>query len=218
MDLMSNHISTLHYTIAAFLKYFVFCLYLQVDSGRQWFLHAIYNVRSESGGTNRKRRSIETQHSIIQQTVDLLQNKIPFQHDKFHAFESAAAPERRRMRREVRDSDNIGERGKGTNMVRISMNYSRPADSGKSKGSRYEIGENMGADSAESNVPILPVIAGMIALLIIVLIIAIIVVCRRRKRIPPTAQSRTVTMAGGDGRTKVVLSKSRNTYGDSTEI
>ncbi|XP_071087584.1 FRAS1-related extracellular matrix protein 2-like [Haliotis cracherodii] len=66
----------------------------KVDGGRQWFLHAIYTVRSkENAARGIGKRSIE-----------------------YHAVMDAS-----RVRRDTRDANGMGKDGKGTNMARVEL-------------------------------------------------------------------------------------------------
>ncbi|KAK6168396.1 hypothetical protein SNE40_020939 [Patella caerulea] len=67
----------------------------KVDAGRQWFLHAIYTVRSKTNTARGIRRRSVEQHAMLST----------------------------RVKRAEKDAAGIGESGKGTNLARINLDH-----------------------------------------------------------------------------------------------
>ena len=134
-------------------------LCLQLDAGRQWFLHAIYNVRSPH--SSRNRRGVE------------------------HNLFMAAAPyvDKLRHKRAIQDVADIGEAtGTGTNLVRIVTKVKTSTLDDASVG--HATGEVGQLDNSEftSNVYQTSTLVVISILLLLLLLLLFFIICRRRRR------------------------------------
>lgn len=177
---------------------------MQVDSGRQWFLHAIYTVRSqENADRGIGKRSV---HSFMQ----------PWDGDSTDL-------DHHREKRDTSDVDKLGkESGKGTNMIRISASDPRLKETKvDDKASSYEVANN-NASPLDMDSTTGPIIVGL-AIFVIILIIFILFVILFRRRNKQKAQaaaegyggSQTIPVANGNTR---VVAKHRYTDGDQSEV
>jgi len=136
---------------------------LQVDAGRQWFLHAIYNVRSPQA---RNRRSIE--YNILAASPPDTSSKL-------------------RRKRALEDVGDIGEMsGKGTNLVRIATESPKTdAMTANTDGVTQ-----LERSQSGSSVPQLSVIIVIsLLLLFLFLLLLLLLLCRRRRRQEKEAKS-----------------------------
>ena len=133
-------------------------LCLQLDAGRQWFLHAIYNVRSPRASRNR--RGVE--HNLFMAAAPYVDNK--------------------RHKRAIQDVADIGEAtGTGTNLVRIVTKVMTPTLDDASVG--HATGEVGQLDNSElmSNVYQTSTLV-VISILLLLLLLLFFIICRRRRR------------------------------------
>jgi hypothetical protein len=163
----------------------------QVSSGRQWYVHAIFTVRS-ADTNNIGKRSVE-----------------------HHSF--AQAPASNRLRRQAISSVSgdksdleMGE-GQGVNIKWLAL--SKP-DLSSNNVDDLNLAGNINNDknpAQEGGVPLVPVVA-TVAVLVVLLVVVIIVLAVRRRR----SDSKPVTVAAGGGATKVVANG--NYMDDNTEV
>ena len=175
---------------------------LQVDSGRQWFLHAIYTVRSmQKSGRGIGKRSVDElqyHHAVLDTT-----NKM------------ASSLKRSRTKRSEADVAGVGEDGKGTNIARIQQDHKGGA----------QTGGDILLDSTlttSSKIPLIPILIAIIVVFIIAscIIFVVFFVRRRRKSTsPPPSPAGTITVVK-NGHVKVVGGSRVVTYcdDDRTEV
>nr|KAG5696530.1 hypothetical protein BaRGS_021066 [Batillaria attramentaria] len=160
----------------------------QVDSGRQWFLHAIYTVRSgANAGRGIGKRSVRESHALID------------------AQSLMAAHSR--VRRDEGDVEGVGEGGKGTNIARVQLEFAaRDGD--------VSIGTNV---TTSTEVPLIPIIISLIVFIIVCVLFIIFFVRRKRKRhTPPPSPTQTITVVA-NGQPKVHSAKHFYSN-DNTEV
>ncbi|ESO98011.1 hypothetical protein LOTGIDRAFT_174476 [Lottia gigantea] len=159
----------------------------KVDAGRQWFLHAIYTVRSQAN-TQRGIRSAGQQHHVMTSSLDI--------QDTIESEFSLVV----RNKRAKNDAAGIGERGRGTNLARINMDYDVEKNI-------FEVGHN----TTKTEIPLLPIVIAIAVLLLICLIVIIFFVRRRRKSTsPPPSPTNTITVATGHGSSRIVSANHYN--------
>lgn len=166
----------------------------QVSYGRQWFVHCIYTVRSEENSARGiGKRSIK-QH-VFQDTSEFLYRK----------------------KREVKDVQNVGSDGKGTNMHRIKLNYN-----GKNKKTNRDINNNVfeiGTNArSEDEMSLIPIIVGVLGSLLVIAIIVSIYFARRKKKFNGMLSSHAVTMVTNNGQSRVISRYANIRAGDNTEV
>ncbi|XP_076467569.1 extracellular matrix protein 3-like [Babylonia areolata] len=179
----------------------------QVDSGRQWFLHAIYTVRSAANAARGiGKRSVR--HALLPHSgAQPLSHPHP---DTPHALLS-------RVRREEEDLEGVGKGGKGTNIARVQLDFAVQRDGDVS------IGTNLN-DPSSTQIPLVPIVVAVVvlALLCIVVLVLLAVRRRRKRQTPPPSPSQTITVvASGGGESKVYAatsSYSRSGGGSKTEV
>ncbi|XP_038062968.1 extracellular matrix protein 3-like [Patiria miniata] len=164
----------------------------QVSSGRQWYVHSIFTVRSAENN-NIGKRSVE-----------------------HHSF--AVAPAANRQRRQaissVSGDDNdlqLGE-GQGINIKWLALksnDLSTNDIDDINVGGKSNSGKN--PTPGEGGFPVVPIVA-TVAVLIVLLVVVIVVLVARRRRSEP----KPVIVAAGNGATKVVANGSY--MDDNTEV
>ena len=142
------------------VAYSMMNLCLQLDGGRQWFLHAIYNVRSPR--SSRNRRGVE--------------------HNLFMA--AASDIDKLRHKRALQDVADIGKaNGKGTNLVRIVTKIKRPTLDNASVGhATGEVGQSDNSELTSNVYQTSTVVVVSILLLLLLLVLLFFIICRRRRR------------------------------------
>lgn len=150
-----------------------------MDAGRQWFLHAIYTVRSaRNAGRGIGRRSVDTLHHAVVNPYSQLANQ-----------DSAVAT---RVKRDEKDVEGVGKGGRGTNIARVQLDLAvRDGD--------VNIGTNI---NTTTEVPLIPIIISIIVIIIVCILLIIFFVRRKRKRqTPPPSPTQTITVvANGQSR------------------
>ena len=135
-------------------------LCLQLDAGRQWFLHAIYNVRSPRSSRNRR----DVEHNLFM----------------------AAAPyvDKLRYKRALQDVADIGEAtGTGTNLVRIVTKMKTPTLDDASVGhATGEVGQSDRNELTSNVYQTSTLVVISILLLLFLLLLLVFIICRRRRR------------------------------------
>lgn len=178
----------------------------QVDSGRQWFLHAIYTVRSgANAGRGIGKRSVREHHSFLN-----AQNLVnPLAHAAIGTGNSAPTVVElySRVRREAKDVEGVGEGGKGTNIARVQLDLAlRDGD--------VSIGTNV---TTTTEIPLIPIIISLLVIIIICVLLIIFFVRRKRKRqTPPPSPTQTITVVA-NGQHKVHSAKHFYSN-DNTEV
>ncbi|XP_013783559.1 FRAS1-related extracellular matrix protein 2-like, partial [Limulus polyphemus] len=171
----------------------------QVSSGTQWFVHCIYTVRSKKNAARGiGKRSIP--YHILQNTAHTLS----------------------RRKRAPKDVDEIGKDGLGTNMNRIVLNYRRDTLATSEKGNTGDKGvQQIGPNNKSSNtdIPLIPVIAGVSCFLLVVAVVIVVFVHRKRKsknKLPPSHASTIVT---SNGQTRLISPQHfKVSTADNTEV
>ncbi|XP_076446552.1 LOW QUALITY PROTEIN: extracellular matrix protein 3-like [Babylonia areolata] len=167
----------------------------QVDAGRQWFLHAIYTIRSAANaGRGIGKRSVEeTLH-----------------HSLLHAGSRENGRGASRVKREEEDVEGVGEGGKGTNIARVQLDLA-VMDEGD-----VSIGTNVDGTPV---VPIIPIIIISVLLLIligVILLVLFLLHLRRKRQTPPPSPAQTITVVAKNGQSRV---HSAHAYSnDNTEV
>ncbi|KAL8593533.1 hypothetical protein ACOMHN_048747 [Nucella lapillus] len=148
----------------------------QVDSGREWYLHAIYSVRSAANaGRGIGKRSVYTQH---------------------HAIIAPHPQAVSRVRREQEDAEGVGKGGRGTNIARLQLDFA-------GKDGDVSIGTNLDTP-ASSQVPLIPIVVAVIVLALLCVVLLVFLVRRKRKRqTPPPSPTQTITVVANGGDSKV---------------
>ena len=166
-----------------------------MDAGRQWFLHAIYTVRSaRNAGRGIGKRS--AQDSTLH-----------------HALLNPLAGGR--VRRDAGDVEGVGEGGKGTNIARVQMDRSlRDGD--------VSVGTNVN-DTSATEVPLIPIVVSLLVVVILCVLLVLFFVRRKRKRqSPPPSPTQTITVVakGGGGQSRVhsTATTSHAHSNDNTEV
>ncbi|KAK7098028.1 hypothetical protein V1264_004919 [Littorina saxatilis] len=167
----------------------------QVDAGRQWFLHAIYTVRSaRNAGRGIGKRSVDTptlHHAVINPYSQLANQ------------DTALAV---RVKREEADVEGVGKKGKGTNMARVQLELAvRDGD--------VSIGTNV---ITTTDIPLIPIVISIVVIIIICILLIIFFVRRKKKRhTPPPSPNQTITVVA-NGQSKVHSAHAYNN--DNTEV
>ena len=173
-----------------------------MDAGRQWYLHAIYTVRSAaSAGRGIGKRSVEEHHTIF--TPQRANNKLlDYSRTKRDTKDIARLDTRQilseeeetavdfRTKRDESDIEGVGEGGKGTNIARVQLDLAV-----RRLGGDVSIGTNI---ESTTEVPLVPVIISILLVLIVCIILIIFLVLRRRRKKrqspPPTPAQQTITV------------------------
>lgn len=171
-----------------------FCFCFQVDSGRQWFLHAIYTVRSgANAGRGIGKRSA---HALF---------------DARHLATGLS-----RVKREQDDLDGVGQGGKGTNMARVQLRFALLDDGDVS------VGTNTESDLPLIPIIISLVVFAILCLLLAILIVrrrrnkgAKPPPYAAKPPPPPQFAAKPVTVSA-NGHTRVLLPQAYNK--DNTEV
>ncbi|BFZ14656.1 hypothetical protein BsWGS_17695 [Bradybaena similaris] len=153
----------------------------QVDSGRQWFLHAIYTVNSQRGvRRSQQKRSIEMGYEV-------------------HAYHVVANLQRKKRSQE--DATGVGEAGKGTNIARVQLDYLRAT------GGDIQLDTSV---STTTDIPLILILISLIVLFIVCILLVIFFVRRRKKSTsPPISPTNTITVVQ-NGNSKVIVNKHFN--------
>ena len=173
----------------------------QVDSGRQWFLHTIYTVRSrQSSGRGIGKRSVD---------------ELEYHHAMLGADQLALGRDRtRRRKRSEADTVGMGKDGKGTNIARVQLDYLGKAQDGGDILLDTSI-------STSAEVPIIPILVAIIVVFIIAsccLFVFFFVRRRRKHASPPPSPAGTITVVK-NGHVKVLGGANIVTYSDDrTEV
>lgn len=151
-----------------------------MDTGRQWFLHVIYTLTSpQSSGRSIGKRSIILEH-------------------KEHYHDNHVVLSTARKRRSQEDALGIGEKGKGTNIARIQLDYLRAV------GGDIELDTSI---SSAGDILLIPIFISIIVLLIICALLIVFIVRRRKKSTsPPVSPTNTITVVQ-NGNSKVIANK-----------
>ena len=174
---------------------------VQVDSGRQWYLHAIYTVRSaENAGRGIGKRSVDSDHSDDDRYLHTVLSA-----PAAHSADLPQSPGR--ARRDASDAEGVGKRGKGTNMARVQLNLA-VNDGG------VDIGTNV---TTSSDVPLIPILVSIIVSILIVglLLLAFFLLRRRKRQTPPPSPAQTITVVT-NGKSRVYTAQSYSN--DNTEV
>ncbi|XP_013413797.1 FRAS1-related extracellular matrix protein 2-like [Lingula anatina] len=175
----------------------------KVDSGRQWFVHAIYTVRSMENSRNGIGKRSITYHSIsgIQSSLETMVEEV------LHT----------RRKRAIEDTKNIGQsNNRGTNMVRISLNFTAKAEDNNLQGNT-EVGTSV-LNTEPASTPIIPIIIAVVLFLVLcIIIIVIVIVVGRKKKEKKKSLSNGVTVPIGNGKSRVYDPKYQNNN-DSSEV
>ena len=145
----------------------------QVDSGRQWFIHAIYSVRSEENSNKGiGKRSVPGQpyHVISSYSMDTLVQQT--YSDKSQGMKSV------RRRRAVEEVNGVGkDAGKGTNMIPIMLDYSGLSGHISPGDGTHELGTN----TAQSQFPMMPVVVALCLLAVLIITVIAIIMFKKKK-------------------------------------
>ena len=170
-----------------------------MDAGRQWFLHAIYNVHSPHA--SRSRRSIE-----------------------YNVF-AAATPQgtaesyKLRHKRALQDVADIGDAtGKGTNLVRIVTKVKSPKADAASVDLATGGVTHLKSSEPGSNVYQVSMITVISLLLLLLLLLLFLVLCRRPRHHNKKAESygNATAVSIANGNVEVVNTK--YTGKDASEV
>ncbi|KAK3099400.1 hypothetical protein FSP39_003828 [Pinctada imbricata] len=167
------------------------------DTGRMWFLHTIYTIRSATSSTFRGRRSV----------THVLHSPLHYKNDQ---EESSS----RRSKRTPEDSDGMGQDGKGTNMARIVLSTTIRDDD-----RNFEVSEVANNPHNDGH-SLIPILLGILIFFMICLIVVVVLIRRKRKHSsPPPSPTNTITLISKSGQTKVVqLNPDTNVNSDRTEV
>ncbi|XP_078683006.1 FRAS1-related extracellular matrix protein 2-like [Branchiostoma floridae x Branchiostoma belcheri] len=152
----------------------------QVSSGRTWFIHAIYTVRSEENRNRGLRKRSITFHSIAAANEDSSDILLPR-----YRRSGTLPPE---------EVEQIGKNGMGTNLHRVMLNftatgrYNEPDD-------QIDIGPgdgnyDMAPNEKENMIPYIPIAAVICAVALLACCIFAVCAFRRRKK---RTETKTVT-------------------------
>ncbi|KAL8573258.1 hypothetical protein ACOMHN_006669 [Nucella lapillus] len=174
----------------------------QVDSGRQWFLHAIYTIRSAANaGRGIGKRSVDDTvyyHSLVRSGSQM-------------GEKAQSGDDGRRVKREEeKDYASLGEGGKGTNIARVQLDLA-VSDEGD-----VSIGTNVDSTPFVPLIPIIIVSLLLLLLIGLVLLVLFVLHVRRKRQTPPPSPAQTITVVAKNGQSRVHSARAYSN--DNTEV
>lgn len=168
-------------------------LSIQVSGGRNWFLHTIYTVRSES----------QKNRGVGKRSIEYLAQR------KQHA--TIFVPHHQRFRRELEELKNIGK-NRGTNIQMIRLTYEGQAGFGSSSNSNDESVSNgklpkelgsKGSSGIQKQLSVGSITGIVLAILFLLIVVAVVVIYKRRKPTEKVKRTSSAISVGDQDGTEI---------------